>query len=288
MREGQPLNREPHASPDDHREEEMWAAVLNADASDLGSACDTHAIRISEWRSAMLECTTAWAHTIGVLGKVSQDTGVGSRRRRRGFEIHICLRPHRVSIIPLPSGLRLAAKSQRPLTSEWGQSMTSNTIQTRYTEVAEQLDAQIALALVRLAIGAMFTWVFFENLGKGAYTPAGYARLINYYIQQGRAPAVWKAVMAYMANHASMVAPIQALTEISLGVLLVLGLLMRPVALMACMFLASLWVSEWGTAWIWEPLVPVLASFALSVRRAGRAWGVHAILARRRPSAIWW
>jgi uncharacterized membrane protein YphA (DoxX/SURF4 family) len=142
--------------------------------------------------------------------------------------------------------------------------MTSNTIQTGNTEVAEQLDAQIALVLVRLTIGAMSIWVFFENLGN--------------------APT---RQMAFMGNHASMVAPIQALTEISLGVLLVLGLLTRPVALMACMFLASLWVSEWGTAWIWELLVPVLASFALSVGRAG-AWGVDAILARRRPSAIWW
>ena len=35
------------------------------------------------------------------------------------------------------------------------------------------------LALVRLPIGAMFLWVFFENLGKGLYTPAGYAGLIN-------------------------------------------------------------------------------------------------------------
>ena len=166
--------------------------------------------------------------------------------------------------------------------------MTTNTIQTRNTEVAEQLDAQIGLALVRLTIGAMFIRVFFENQGKGAYTPAGYAGLINYYIQQAHAPAVWKAVMAFMANHASMVAPIQALTEISLGVLLVLGLLTRPVALVACTFLASLWVSEWGTAWIWELLVPVLASFAVWVGRAGRAWGVDAILARRLPSAIWW
>ena len=31
------------------------------------------------------------------------------------------------------------------------------------------------LALVRLTIGAMFLWVFFENLGKGLYTPGGYA-----------------------------------------------------------------------------------------------------------------
>ena len=31
-----------------------------------------------------------------------------------------------------------------------------------------------ALAVLRVALGALFVWVFFENLGKGAYTPAGY------------------------------------------------------------------------------------------------------------------
>jgi hypothetical protein len=35
------------------------------------------------------------------------------------------------------------------------------------------------LALVRVTIGSMFLWVFFENLGKGLYTSAGYAGLIN-------------------------------------------------------------------------------------------------------------
>ena len=39
---------------------------------------------------------------------------------------------------------------------------------------------------------------------------------------------------------------------------LLLGLLTRPVALVAFLFLTSLWVSEWGTAWIWELLVPVI------------------------------
>jgi uncharacterized membrane protein YphA (DoxX/SURF4 family) len=148
--------------------------------------------------------------------------------------------------------------------------------------------ARIGLALVRLTIGAMFVWVFFENLGKGLYTPGGYAGLIKYYIQQGHAPSAWKSVMALAANHASMAAPLQALTESLLGVLLVLGLLTRPAGLVACAFLASLWISEWGTAWIWELLVPVLASLALAVGRAGRKWGLDAILARGRPSANWW
>src|SRR6201981_3837915 len=92
------------------------------------------------------------------------------------------------------------------------------------------------LALVRLTIGAMFVWVFFENLGKGGYTPAGYAGVINYYIKASHSPAAWKAVMGLMASHAAMAAPIQALTEISVGILLLIGLLTRPVAVVAFLF----------------------------------------------------
>src|SRR5208283_5694092 len=70
------------------------------------------------------------------------------------------------------------------------------------------------LALVRVTIGAMLVWVFFENLGKGLYTPAGYAGLITYYIKSSHCPAAWKAVMGLAANHATMAAPLQAMTEI--------------------------------------------------------------------------
>lgn len=144
------------------------------------------------------------------------------------------------------------------------------------------------LALVRVTIGAMFVWVFFENLGKGLYTAKGYAGLIDYYIKSSHSPAVWKAVMGLAASHAAMAAPMQALTEISLGILLVIGLLTRPVAFVAFLYLGSLWVSEWGTSWIWELLVPVLASLGLALGRAGRGWGVDALLARRRPLSPWW
>jgi uncharacterized membrane protein YphA (DoxX/SURF4 family) len=151
-----------------------------------------------------------------------------------------------------------------------------------------RLDARTGLAIVRVTIGAMFVWVFFENLGKGAYTPAGYAGQINYYINASHSSAAWKWVMGLMASHAAIVAPMQAATEILLGILLVIGLLTRPAAFVAFLFLASLWVSEWGTSWIWELLVPVLASLGLAVGRAGRAWGIDALLARRRPSSPWW
>jgi uncharacterized membrane protein YphA (DoxX/SURF4 family) len=155
---------------------------------------------------------------------------------------------------------------------------------------ARRVDRQtaIGLAIVRLTIGAMFVWVFFENKGKGLYTPGGYANLINYYIMRGHSPAAWKTFMGLAASHAAMAAPLQAVTEISLGVLLIIGMLTRPLAFVAFLYLGSLWISEWGTAWIWELLVPVMASLALSVGRAGRTWGVDAWLAQRWPSSPWW
>ena len=168
--------------------------------------------------------------------------------------------------------------------------MTTNgaPLRSDMTSVTHQPQAAIGLAMVRLTIGAMLVSVFFENLGKGLYTPGGYAGLINYYIKSGHAPAAWKAVMGLAASHAAMAAPMQAILEISLGVVLVIGLLTRPAALVAFLYLGSLWVSEWGTAWVWELLVPVVASLALSVGRAGRTWGVDGWLAKRKPSSPWW
>jgi uncharacterized membrane protein YphA (DoxX/SURF4 family) len=156
------------------------------------------------------------------------------------------------------------------------------------TTMVHQPQAANGLAIVRVTIGAMFVWVFFENLGKALYTPAGYANLINYYIKSSHSPAAWKAVMALAASHAAMAAPLQAMTEISLGILLVIGLLTRPVAFVAFLYLGSLWVSEWGTAWIWELLVPVLASLGLAIGSAGRRWGVDAWLSQRWPSSLLW
>jgi uncharacterized membrane protein YphA (DoxX/SURF4 family) len=168
--------------------------------------------------------------------------------------------------------------------------MTTNAVRVQDApgSFADHSHAANGLAVVRLIVGAMFVSVFFENLGKGAYTPAGYAGVINYYIKNSHSPAAWKLVLQFMSSHAAMVAPGQAVMELSVGILLVIGLLTRPVALVAFLFLGSLWVTELGTSWIWELLVPVVASFGLVVGRAGRAWGVDALLARRNPSSLWW
>ena len=159
---------------------------------------------------------------------------------------------------------------------------------TIQTQDDAQRTAGAGLAIVRVIVGGMLFSTFFENLGKGAYTPAGYAGVINFYVQHSHSPEVWRHVLAFMASHAAMIAPMQAITEISVGILLILGLFTRPVALVAFLFLATLWVTELGTSWIWELLVPFVASLGLLVGRAGRSWGIDAILARKRPSSLFW
>ena len=142
---------------------------------------------------------------------------------------------------------------------------------------------QRALMVLRVALGAMFVWVFFENLGKGAYTPSGYKGVIDYYVKNGHSPAIWKGLISVMAANARIVAPLQAMTELGFGVFLVAGAATRVVAAAAGAFLFTLWVSELGTSWVWELAMPVIVAFSLAWARAGRTCGVDTLLARRYP-----
>src|SRR5216683_5240425 len=148
--------------------------------------------------------------------------------------------------------------------------------------------AMTGMAIMRIGLGAMFLYVFFENLSKGLYGKDGYTGLINYYLDKGHAPAFWKNIMSLAASHATTAGPMQAVTEISFGLFLILGLLTRPVALAAFLFLTSLWISELGTAWIWELLIPMIAAFSIMVGGAGRKWGIDAKLAERYPGIPLW
>jgi uncharacterized membrane protein YphA (DoxX/SURF4 family) len=145
-----------------------------------------------------------------------------------------------------------------------------------------------ALAVIRVAIGAMFVWVFFENLRKGAYTPAGYRNVIEHYLDKGAAPGVWKSVMSFVAGHAAVAAPLQAASELTFGIALVTGTASRLFAAAAAGFLFTLWISELGAAWIWELLIPTIAAAALVATRPGRTWGVDALLSKRWPNLPIW
>lgn len=144
------------------------------------------------------------------------------------------------------------------------------------------------LAILRVALGALFVTTFFENLRKGLYTPKGYAALIHYYIQYGHSPAVWKAVMKHVAAASLVTAPLQATLESSVGILLIVGLFARPAALIAFGFLSGLWVSEWGIGWYWELLMPMIVAVSLALGPSGEHMAVDVSLRQRWPRLVIW
>jgi len=80
-------------------------------------------------------------------------------------------------------------------------------------------------------------------------------------------------VMGLAANHATIAAPMQGLTEISLGVLLVMGLLTGR---RNCRFSVSRQPLDFRVGYLLdlELLVPMLASLGLAIGGAGRRWAL--------------
>jgi uncharacterized membrane protein YphA (DoxX/SURF4 family) len=150
------------------------------------------------------------------------------------------------------------------------------------------LDAALTLAILRIAVGALFFSTFFENLHKDLYSAQGYAGLIGYYIQSGHAPAIWKQVMRLMAAHAAIAGPMQAVLESSLGIFLIIGLLSRPAALVAFGFLTGLWLSEWGIGWYWELLMPMIVAVSLALGPSSERMAVDVALRQRWPRFVIW
>jgi hypothetical protein len=131
-----------------------------------------------------------------------------------------------------------------------------------------------AITGLRLYLGALFITVFFENLAFNRYTADGYERLIDRYAGENNAPGFWSdGVMGFFADHSEVFAPLQFLTELGFGVLLVLGIATGAVALAAAGFLFSLWVSELGLFWIWELLSITAIAAAVGLATVPRLLG---------------
>ncbi len=143
----------------------------------------------------------------------------------------------------------------------------------------------LVAAAMRVTLGVLFLSVWASNLHKGLYSVHGYRGLIHRYVETGDAPEPWKAVMRAVADAAVVTSKAQLVTELALGLLLVAGVATRLVALVAALFLGSLWLSEIGVPheWIWSLVFPTLVAFAVSLLSAGRAFGLDRWLLDRAP-----
>ncbi len=121
-------------------------------------------------------------------------------------------------------------------------------------------------AVLRLMLGALFVSTFFENLEKNLYTVPGYSGLIDDYAARNNAPGLWSDhFMKFISDHASFFAPVQAVFELSLGILLVLGIATGIVAMITAGHLTALWISELGIFWVWELLSLIVVAVVVGL-----------------------
>ena len=125
------------------------------------------------------------------------------------------------------------------------------------------------IGLVRVMLGALFLTQFWSNFHDGNFTEKGYHRLITSYVGRSNSPAFWKDVERFIADHASIFLVLQAIGELTLGVLLVLGLVRPLVALAAASLLGLLWFSEIGIYWAWELPTAIVGALAVAISHAG-------------------
>ena len=138
----------------------------------------------------------------------------------------------------------------------------------------ERLTARVAaldhLVIMRVFLGALFITVFFENLAFGRYTPGGYERLIERYAARNNAPGFWSnGVMGFFADHSEIFSKLQAVTEMSFGIALVIGFAAGYLGFAVAGFLLALWLSELGLFWIWELPGLIFVALALLINSAG-------------------
>ena len=142
--------------------------------------------------------------------------------------------------------------------------------------------AGITLSGMRILLGVLFLTVWASNLHKGLYGPGPYAGLIRGYAADGNAPGLWKEMMGFIADHASVFARLQFVGELALGVLLVIGLWLRVVGVLAWAYLLGLWISEIGAPgeWAWSLVFPAVVALAIALVPEARRWSLDA---RRHP-----
>ena len=135
-------------------------------------------------------------------------------------------------------------------------------------------------AVLRLMLGALFFSTFFENLEKNLYTVSGYSGSSTTTRRATTLLLLERPLHEVHLRPRVVLCSVQAVFELSLGILLVLGLASGVVALVAAAHLTALWVSELGILWVWELLSLIVVAVVV-----GLAF-LPALLDRARPVAI--
>jgi uncharacterized membrane protein YphA (DoxX/SURF4 family) len=146
------------------------------------------------------------------------------------------------------------------------------------------------ISLLRAMMGVMFitTWVI--NLLKGYYTPDGLEYFFTEIYPQSENPLWFYArfIVEVILPIRSVFAPFQLVTELLLGLALLLGAFTPLFSLAGIFFLANTFLATLGHDWIWSYLMPIGILTATLFTHAGRSLGIDGMLVKRYGERSFW
>jgi len=139
------------------------------------------------------------------------------------------------------------------------------------------------LAALRIMTGVIFLTTWAANVQKGFYTPDGLLNFFTHVYPQSHNPiTAYAAFIDHVLLPArALFAPFQFVAEFGLGVCLLFGIFTPVVGIGGAFFLFNIFLATYGTEWPWTSLSLICVCVTVAATRAGRVFGVDAILARR-------
>ena len=140
------------------------------------------------------------------------------------------------------------------------------------------------LAGLRIFMGLLFLVTWVENLHKGLYG-AGYAPFIEKWAATSSIGPFAGFLRTVVIPHAALFRTTQMVLELSvMGVCLLVGFCTPVAAAVAVVFMLNLLLASFGTGeWYGTYLLMIALLVVVGAGRAGRTFGVDALLARRHP-----
>jgi uncharacterized membrane protein YphA (DoxX/SURF4 family) len=139
------------------------------------------------------------------------------------------------------------------------------------------------VALLRILMGIMFIAVWYSNLQKGFYTPDGLQDFFTNVFPQSANPLTWYAAFidGVILPIRDVFAPFQLVTELLMGIALLIGFFSRASAVAAAFFILNTFLASFGADWPFSYINILAILGVIFFTKAGRSIGVDALLVKR-------
>ena len=159
---------------------------------------------------------------------------------------------------------------------------------TSFVKVSrESTSPRVFLALLRVVLGVILIATWYDNLNKGLYTPSGFMGFIDWLAMgEGHPVPIYRDFLVNVVSpNSNAFSSGQSVVELVVGIALLVGAFTPLAGGVATLFFVNLFLAYLNPAtdeWIWTYVLLIAVALVVTLGRAGRSFGVDALLVRAR------